>query len=118
RRRGGDVCAGQLLLRRGEVLTPVRIGLLASQGIPEVPVHTRPLVQIVTTGDELVEPGAPLMPGEIYNSNSPMLQTAVARAGGVGGASHAVDDPAELREVLGQALAAADLVIVAGGVSV
>jgi molybdopterin molybdotransferase len=116
--RGGDVCSGQILLRRGEVLTPARIGLLASQGIPEVPVHSKPLAHIITTGDELVEPGSPLLPGEIYNSNAPMLQTAVIRAGAVGGVSHAVDDPAELREVLASALAASDLVIIAGGVSV
>ncbi len=118
RRRGGDVCAGQTLLRRGDVLTPARLGLLASQGIPEVPVHAKPLVQIVTTGDELVEPGAPLLPGEIYNSNSPMLQAAVARAGAVAAAEHALDDPGELRAVLARALSTADLVVVAGGVSV
>jgi len=118
RRRGGDVCAGQLLLHRGDLLTPARLGLLASQGFPEVPVHSRPLVQIVTTGDELVEPGAPLLPGEIYNSNSPMLQGAVACAGGVPAASHSADDPEEMREVLARALAAADLVVIAGGVSV
>lgn len=118
RRRGGDVCAGQLLLRRGEVLTPVRLGLLASQGIPEVPVHSRPLVQIVTTGDELVDPGAPLLPGEIYNSNSPMLQAAVAHAGAVSAVSHSVDEIGQLRETLARSLAASDLVVVAGGVSV
>ncbi len=118
RRRGSDVCAGQKLLRRGEVMTPARLGLLASQGIPEIPVHARPLVQIVTTGDELVEPGAPLIPGEIYNSNSPMLQAAVSKAGGIGAASHACDDPGELKEVLSRALAAADMVVIAGGVSV
>lgn len=116
--RGGDVCAGQKLLVRGTTLTPARIGMLASQGFAEIPVHTKPLVHIVTTGDELVEPGAPLLPGEIYNSNSPMLQTAVMQAGATGGASHAPDDPEELRDVLSGALAAADLVIIAGGVSV
>jgi molybdopterin molybdotransferase len=116
--RGGDVCTGQILLRRGEVLTPMKIALLASQGIPEVPVYTKPLVHIVTTGDEVVDPGEPLLPGEIYNSNSPMLQTAVARAGAVGGASHAIDDPGFLRETLAGALSAADLVIIVGGVSV
>lgn len=118
RRRGGDVCAGQKLLERGDIMNPARIALLASQGIPEVAVHGKPLVQIVTTGDELVEPGAPLLPGEIYNSNSPMLQTAVTRVGGIAAASHAFDDPEELREVLGAALAAADIVVIAGGVSV
>ncbi len=118
RRRGGDVCAGQKLLERGDVMSPARIALLASQGIPEVAVHGKPLVQIVTTGDELVEPGAPLLAGEIYNSNSPMLQAAVTRVGGIAAASHAFDDPEELREVLGAALATADIVVIAGGVSV
>ncbi|MDF1737659.1 MAG: molybdopterin molybdotransferase MoeA [Verrucomicrobiales bacterium] len=118
RRRGGDVCAGQKLLERGDVMSPARIALLASQGIPEVAVHGKPLVQIVTTGDELVEPGAPLLPGEIYNSNSPMLQAAVTRVGGIAAASHAFDDPEELHEVLGAALATADIVVIAGGVSV
>jgi molybdopterin molybdotransferase len=118
RRRGGDVCAGQKLLSRGDLMTPTRIGLLASQGIAEVPVHARPLVQIVTTGDELVEPGVPLLPGEIYNSNAPMLQTCVTRAGGTGAASHAFDDAKELSDVLSAAFAVSDLVVIAGGVSV
>jgi len=118
RRRGGDVCAGQRLLRRGDRVTPTRIGLLASQGIAEMPVHARPLVQVVTTGDELVEPGAPLIPGEIYDSNAPMLQTAVNRAGGVGMALHAPDCIDETRRVLEAALSSSNLVVVAGGVSV
>jgi len=118
RRRGSDVCAGQRLLERGETVTPARIGLLASQGIPEVPVFARPLVQIVTTGDELVEPGSPLFPGEIYNSNAPMLQTAVVRAGGIAATSHAPDHPEDLRRGLEAALSATDFLVVAGGVSV
>lgn len=118
RRRGGDVCSGQKLLSRGDLVTPARVGLLASQGIAEVPVHARPLVQIVTTGDELVEAGAPLIPGEIYNSNGPMLQASVQRAGGVGAASHAIDDRVILEETLRKAFATSDLVVIAGGVSV
>ena len=118
RRRGGDVCAGQRLLDSGTIVTPARIGLLASQGISEIPVHSRPLVQIVTTGDELVEPGMPLSPGEIYNSNGPLLQTAVTRAGGVAATSHAVDQIEELRGKIGQALSTADILVIAGGVSV
>ncbi|MDF1657707.1 MAG: molybdopterin molybdotransferase MoeA [Verrucomicrobiales bacterium] len=118
RRRGGDVCAGQKLLNRGDLINPARIGLLASQGIAEIPIHAKPLVQIVTTGDELVQPGAPLMPGEIYNSNAPMLQAAVQQAGGVGVACHSVDDRKVLEKTLRDAFAAADLVVIAGGVSV
>lgn len=116
--RGSDVCAGQMLLRRGDIMSPTRIGLLASQGIPEVPVYGKPLVQIVTTGDELVEPGVPLLPGEIYNSNAPMLQTAVEKAGAIGAVSHACDEPDEIKTVLEAALAVADLVVIVGGVSV
>ncbi len=118
RRQGGDVCADQLLLSRGDLVTPTRIGLLASQGIPEVPVHIRPMVEIVTTGDELVEPGAPLLPGEIYNSNAPMLHAAVTRAGGIAAASHALDEIEELTQTLKRALGTADMVVIAGGVSV
>jgi len=118
RRRGGDVCAGQTLLKRGDLVTPARIGLLASQGVPEIPVHARPLIQIITTGDELVDPGAPLIPGEIYNSNSPMLQALVSRSGGIAATSHALDDPTHLRETMERAFAASDLVVIAGGVSV
>ncbi len=118
RRRGGDVCGGQKLLSRGDRITPARIGLLASQGFPEIPVHARPLVQVITTGDELVEPGASLIPGEIYNSNSPMLQAAVSRSGGVAAASHAIDDPEQLRLTMERAFAVSNLVIIVGGVSV
>lgn len=118
RRRGGDVCAGQLLLNRGTELTPSRIGLLASQGIPEIPVFGRPLVQIVITGDELVEPGTPLFKGEIYNSNGPMLKAAVERANGVSATNHAQDDMDDLGHTLESALLSGDIVVVAGGVSV
>ncbi|MEM9281074.1 MAG: gephyrin-like molybdotransferase Glp [Verrucomicrobiota bacterium] len=118
RRRGGDVCQGQRLLEAGQKLTPARIGLLASQGIPEVPIYSKPLVQIVTTGDELVEPGAPLLAGEIYNSNAPMLQAAVSGVGAISEVTHALDDQEELAETLGKALSTADLVVIAGGVSV
>lgn len=118
RRRGGDVCAGQLLLSRGDLLTPSRIGLIASQGIPEVPVHCRPMVNIITTGDELVEPGAPLIPGEIYNSNGPMLKAAAEQAGAIAATDHAIDDIDMLGMTLENALTTGDIVIIAGGVSV
>jgi len=118
RRRGGDICRGQKLLDQGESLTPSRLGLLASQGFPEIPVHCRPMVNIVTTGDELVEPGESLAPGEVYNSNGPMLHAAVEEAGAIGSVGHANDDRKELRSVLTQAISTGDMAVIAGGVSV
>ncbi len=118
RRRGGDVCTGQRLLEKGEWISPVKMGLLASQGFPELPVHCKPMVNIVTTGDELVEPGYPLIAGELYNSNGPMLRAAVENAGAVGSAIHAMDDVGELTAVLSEAIETGDIVVVAGGVSV
>lgn len=118
RRRGGDIRAGQLLLQSGSSLTPARIGALASQGVPEVPVYARPLVEIITTGDEIVQPGDILTAGQIFNSNSPMIQAAVTRAGGVASASHVPDDTTALHTVIQRALDTADIVILVGGVSV
>lgn len=120
RRRGADVCAGQRLLAAGSPLTPARIGLLASQGLVTVPVWPRPRVGVVTTGDEVVEPapGASLAPGQLYNSNGPMLEALAAAAGAVARRWHAPDEPDRLRRVLGEALEASDCVVVAGGVSV
>ncbi|MEM7699493.1 MAG: gephyrin-like molybdotransferase Glp [Verrucomicrobiota bacterium] len=118
RRRGGDVCAGQLLLKPGTELGPAQLGLIASQGCPEVPVHLRPMVEIVTTGNELVEPGAPLLAGEIYNSNGPMLKAAAERLGAVAATRHGIDDPVALRETISASIEAADIVVIAGGVSV
>lgn len=118
RRRGDDVHCGQLLLERGDLLNPMRIGLLASQGISEVPVYARPLVEIVTTGDEVINSDQLPLPGQIFNSNSPMLQATVSREGGTATACHVEDKPEQLRETFSRALESADLVIVVGGVSV
>jgi len=112
------VCAGQLLLGAGDPVTPARIGLLASQGIAEVPVFWRPLVNVVSTGDELVEPGLPLAPGELYNSNGPMLKAAAERAGAAASTAWAADDPDALCEVLTRSLESGDFTVIAGGVSV
>src|SRR5438132_7480152 len=73
RKAGGDLAIGQQILRRGDGLSPVTLPLLASQGIESIDVHERPRVAIVTTGDELVEPGTELRPGEIFETNGVML---------------------------------------------
>ena len=123
RRRGGDVCTGQKLFEPGDRISAGRVALLASQGFADVEVFERPRVAVVTTGDELRQPGdveaAGLLPGEIFNSNAAMLCTLAGRFGAeVTGQLHAADETADLRAKLKLALDSADVVLVAGGVSV
>ncbi len=118
RRRGGDVCAGQLLMAPGTPLTPPRLALLASQGMEEAPVRTRPMVHVVTTGDELVEPGGYRMPGQIYDSNGVLLQTAVQKEGAIAERIHLDDEPALMRDAFAVLCEVSDFLVITGGVSV
>ncbi len=83
REAGEDVRRGETVLRAGALLRPAEIGVLASLGRANVPVHRRPVVAIVATGDEVVAPGRPLGPGQIRDSNSYTLAALVRRYGGV-----------------------------------
>ncbi len=117
REPGEDMRTGQLVLPAGHALRPADIGLLASLGAAIVRVHRRPEVAIVSTGDELVDLGEPLGPGQIVNSNAYTLAAAVEAAGGVprvlGIVRDTVDD---LAAVFREALTS-DLVLSTGGVS-
>ncbi|MFI6443406.1 gephyrin-like molybdotransferase Glp [Kitasatospora sp. NPDC050543] len=119
RRRGSDITAGRQVLTAGTLLGPTQLGLLAAIGRATVKVRPRPRVVVLSTGSELVQPGEPVGPGQIPDSNSFTL-TAAARAAGaiayrVGGVP---DDAAVLRGVLEDQLGRADLIVTSGGVSV
>jgi len=118
RTKGEDVTAGSTVLPAGTVLGGAQIGVAAALGFSHLPVR-RPLeVLILSTGTELVAPGSPLGPGQIYESNSPMLAAAVAAAGGQATVLRFVaDDVAQFRSALEAAAAGMDLIITSGGVS-
>src|SRR4051794_14592380 len=119
REPGGDLRAGEVVLRAGSRIGPAELGVAIGAGRMAVLAAPRPRVAVVTTGDELVEPGTRLQPGQIHDSNGPTLAALAARAGAeVVGRGHAVDDPEATRAVIGQALDAADVLVMAGGVSV
>ena len=119
RRRGEDVCAGDMVLRRGHRLRPQDIGLAASIGRVALPVY-RPLrVAVFSTGDEIRDPGAPLPPGAIYDANRYMLQALLRTLGMEVDDLGILPDRADAVErALGEAAARHDALITSGGVSV
>jgi putative molybdopterin biosynthesis protein len=115
---GTDVGSGETLLFRGTRLTSRETGLLAAVGVSRVPVVRRPVVAILSTGDEIVQPGEAIRAGLVYDSNGRILADAVAELGGEPRFLGAFrDDEAALGEALGQALETADLVLLSGGTS-
>ncbi|OZI65156.1 molybdopterin molybdotransferase MoeA [Bordetella genomosp. 1] len=119
RKRGEDTTAGKQIVAAGTVLGAGHIALLASQGIAQVRVFRRLRVGVLTTGDELVNPGLPRAEAQIYNSNAPMLATLLEGVGAeVAHVLHARDEEADTREALQTLLRECDLVLSVGGVSV
>jgi molybdopterin molybdotransferase len=119
RMRGEDVEAGAIVVERGTVLRPQEIGLVTSLGIWQLAVHRRPRVALLSTGDEVAEPGTPRRVGQIYDANRFTLRGSVELAGAevldLGIVSDARD---ELTARLREAAAMADVVVTSGGVSV
>ncbi|WP_227370627.1 gephyrin-like molybdotransferase Glp [Halomonas sp. M20] len=119
RRRGRDVQRGALLLPAGTQLEAAALGHLAGQGVTQVAVRCRPKVALLSTGDEIIDPGTPLKPGQIYNSNRPMLKRLLERFGAeVIMAASIPDDFEATCQTLRQAAEQADVVVSTGGVSV
>uniref|UniRef100_Q47F51 Molybdopterin molybdenumtransferase n=1 Tax=Dechloromonas aromatica (strain RCB) TaxID=159087 RepID=Q47F51_DECAR len=119
RRAGEDISVGAEILKAGVKLRPQEIALAAAAGLPELPVYRRVRVGVFFTGDELVQPGEPLPPGAIYNSNRYALRALLEGMGCEVRDLGAVADTLEAtRDALRRAAADNDLVLTSGGVSV
>jgi len=118
RRAGEDVVAGSIVLRAGQLVTPAVIGLAAALGRHGLAVIPPQRVLLISTGSELVSPGAELRPGQIYESNSIMLAAAVQEArADVVAVETVSDDVAQFAAVLDRFAADSDLIITSGGIS-
>jgi molybdopterin molybdotransferase len=116
---GEDMRARTVVLSAGTPLGPIALGAAAAAGVGSVIAARRPRVSVLCTGDELRAPGEPLGPGEIHNSNAPMLTGLARRAGAVAApAGRLPDDRDATTRGIGAALAQSDVVIISGGVSV
>ena len=115
---GTDITAGETVLRQGQYLTSRDTGVLAAIGVARVDVWRRPIVAILSTGDEIIAPGQPMEPAKVYDSNAQILSDAVRELGGEPVRLGIVaDDEAMLRDRLTQAIASADVVLLSGGTS-
>lgn len=115
---GTDISAGEIVLRRNETLTSRETGVLAAIGTQEIAVWRRPRVGIISTGDEIVEPGQPMQPGRVYDSNARILADAARELGAepvMLGIVH--DDVDRLRDRVTTALDRCDVVLLSGGTS-
>ncbi|MBZ9962506.1 molybdopterin biosynthesis protein [Mesorhizobium sp. BR1-1-2] len=115
---GSDMARGEVVLRTGTQIGSREIGMLAACGIAQVAVARRPRVAVLSTGDELVQPGEPLRAAGIYDANGPIIAAAVTENGGEAHFLGAFpDDEATLETAMREALAAHDVLILSGGTS-
>ena len=116
--RGSDIRIGDAVVRDGDVLTAARVGALAAVGCRHVAVYARPRVALLSTGNEVVEPGRPLAPGQIYDVNRFTLAAVVSAHGGSPDPAPAVPDTVDALSAALDACRDADLIVFSGGSSV
>jgi molybdopterin molybdotransferase len=115
---GGDAKAGEVLVTKGTQLRPMHIGVIAAAGRGTVLVRPRPRVVVLSTGSELAEPGTPIIPGRIWDSNSFMIAAAAREAGCLAYRQAIVPDhPEQVLPAIEDQLGRADLIVTTGGVS-
>lgn len=115
---GSDIARGEILLRAGTLIGSREIGMLAASGVASISVARKPRVAIISTGDELVQPGQPLRPAAIFDTNGAIVTAAVSENGGEAHFLGAFpDDEEKLEAVMRQALATSDMLILSGGTS-
>lgn len=115
---GSDIARGEALLRAGTMIGSREIGMCAACGIAQVSVVRRPRVAVISTGDELVQPGQPLRPAEIYDTNGAIVAAAVNENGGEAVFLGAFDDDEEqLETAMRKALQTCDMLVLSGGTS-
>jgi molybdopterin molybdotransferase len=117
-RRGADIGAGDRVIASGDLLSPSRIGAIAAIGRGHVEVFAKPRVAILSTGNEVVEPGAPLAPGQIFDVNRFTLAAIVSAHGGIAEPHHAAQDTVDALIAALDACGSADLIVFSGGSSV
>jgi molybdenum cofactor synthesis domain-containing protein len=117
-RKGADITAGQPLLSPGDVLSPAKIGALAAIGVTDVAVYARPRVAILSTGNEIVDPGQPLAPGQIYDINQFTLSSIIGAHGGEAIVHPTAPDTLEDLTAAVQTTSDADVLVFSGGSSV
>ena len=115
---GSDIARGEALLRAGTMVGSREIGMLAACGVAQVPVARRPRVAVLSTGDELVQPGGSLRPAAIFDTNGAIVTAAISENGGEAKFLGAIpDDESQLESAMRQALADNDMLVLSGGTS-